>query len=225
MRSLIASLASVAVVVAAGEPSAAHVAAASASTARAEIIDRVLATVEGQIITLSDVRAAQKFGLVPADVSTDPVFAALQRLIDRQLILAEVERYAPPEPPEAAVDAAVSAIAGRFQDALAFETALNQSPLTRDELRRFVRDTLRVEAYERQRFAISIQPPDDDVARYYREHPAQFTAGGVLQPLDAVRDAARQALVEERRSAAIQDWLEGLRRRASIVVLYLPGRI
>ena len=65
---------------------------------RAEIIDRMLAVVDGQIVTLSDVRAALRFGLVPADVTTDPIAAALQRLIDRRLMLHEVERYAPPEP-------------------------------------------------------------------------------------------------------------------------------
>ena len=69
----------------------------------ADVIDRVLAVVGGQIITLSDVNAALRFGLVPADVSTDPVDAALQRLIDRRLMLAEVERYAPPEPSPASL--------------------------------------------------------------------------------------------------------------------------
>src|SRR5687768_17366957 len=81
-----------------------------APPARAEIIDRVLAVVDGQIVTLSDARAALRFGLVPADVSADPIGAAMQRLIDRRLTLAEVERYAPPEPPQAAVDAGVLAI-------------------------------------------------------------------------------------------------------------------
>jgi hypothetical protein len=66
---------------------------------RAEVIDRVLAVVDTQIITLSDVRAAVRFALVPQDVAVDPIAAVMQRLIDRRLMLAEVDRYAPPEPP------------------------------------------------------------------------------------------------------------------------------
>lgn len=190
----------------------------------AEIIDRVLAVVDEQIITLSDVRAAHKFGLVPADVSEDPIDAALKRLIERRLMLGEVERYAPPEPPQAAVDARLAAIRGRFKDPPAFETALKQSPMSTDELRRYVRDSLRIEDYISQRFASSLEPSNDEIARYHRDHASEFSVNGVLRPLEAVRDQVRARVIEERRAAAVRDWIEGLRRRASVVVLYLPGR-
>ena len=197
---------------------------AVSALARAQIIDRVLAVVDGEIITLSDVRAALRFQLVPADVSSDPIAAALQRLVDRRLMLAEVERYAPGEPAAEAIDAGMGAIAARFPDALAFEIALNQSVMSRDELRRFVRDSLRSESYLRQRFATLSQPAEQDLASYYREHVADFTATGVLRPLDEVREQVRERVAAERRAAFVRDWLEGLRRRGNVVILYLPGR-
>ena len=135
------------------------------SVARAEIIDRVLAVVAGQIITLSDVNSALRLGLVPSEVSTDPVDAALQRLIDRRLMLGEVERYAPPDPEPAAVEAAVAGLRGKFKDALAFESILNQTAMSNDELRRFVRDSLRIEAYLAERFAAIAQISEDDLIR------------------------------------------------------------
>ena len=193
----------------------------AAATAGGEIIDRVLAVVDTQLITLSDVRAGLKFGLVPADVSTDPIGAALQRLIDRRLMLAEVERYAPPEPPAAAVDAAVAAIEAKFGDALALEIALNQTAMSREELRRAIRDALRIDAYLQQRFAAVAQPSDDDLVRYYREHSAELTVDGRLRPLDDVREIVHARVVEAQRAAVIQQWLDGLRRRATILVLYL----
>jgi hypothetical protein len=98
----------------------------ASGSARAEIIDRILAVVDTQIITLSDVRAALRFGLVPEDVSLDPTGAVLQRLIDRRLMLIEVDRYAPPEPADPAVNASLAAAERRFTDALAFEIALTQ---------------------------------------------------------------------------------------------------
>jgi hypothetical protein len=189
---------------------------------RTEVIDRIMAVVDTQIITLSDTRAALRFALVPADVSIDPLAAALQRLIDRRLTIAEVDRYAPPEPLPAQVDAALSVIERRFQDALAMEIALNQTAMSREELRRFVRDTLRIDAYLQQRFASVVQASDDDVVRYYREHSAEFTVDGRLRPLDDVREAARAGAVREQRAAMAQQWLEGLRRRGSVQVLYLP---
>ena len=194
------------------------------SSARAEIIDRVLAAVGGQIITLSDARAALRLGLVPADVSEDPVAAALERLIDRILMLAEVERYAPAEPPPAAVDAGVAAVRARFPDAASFERVLKETAMSEEELRRYVRDTLRLQVYLQQRFGTMADPSDEAVAQYYLEHAGEFTADGGLRPLEEVREAVRSKLTAQGWDAFLQDWVEGLRRRAAVVVLYLPAR-
>jgi hypothetical protein len=193
------------------------------SAGRAEIIDRILAIVDTQIITLSDVRAALKFELVRAEVSTDPIGTALQRLIERRLMLAEVDRYAPPEPPDAAVNERIAAAERRFPDALAFEIALTRAALTREELRRHLRDALRIESYLQQRFSSAVQASDDDAVRYYREHPDEFMREGQLRQFDEVRDIARARAVEAQRTAFVRQWVEGLRRRGSVQLLYLPA--
>jgi len=202
---------------------AAFVVVVLSGAARAEVIDRILAIVDTQIITLSDVRAALKFDLVPADVSSDPIGAALQRLIDRRLMLAEVDRYAPPEPPEAEVNARVASLERRAPDVLAFEIALTKAGLTREELRRQLRDTLRIESYLQQRFASAIQVSDDDVVRYYREHTAEFLRDGQPRLFDEVRDLVRTRAVAAQQSAFVRQWAEGLRRRGAVQLLYLPG--
>jgi hypothetical protein len=120
---------------------------------RAELIDRVLAFVAGQVITLSDVTAARELGLQPTTGDPDPIRAVLAKLIDRELELAEVERYAPPEPSAAAVDSEVAAIRARFPTAEAFEAALARSGLDDRHLRETLRQDLRIHAYEDQRFA------------------------------------------------------------------------
>jgi hypothetical protein len=191
-------------------------------SARAEIIDRILAVVDTQIITLSNVRAALRFGLVPEDVSTDPKGAVLQRLIDRRLMLIEVDRYAPPEPSESAVNARLEAVERRFKDALGLEIALNQSALTREELRRQLRDTLRIESYIQQRFSTSVQVSDDEVARYYREHSEEFTRDGQVRSFEEVRETARTRVIESQRATFVTQWIEGLRKRGSVQLLYLP---
>ena len=193
-----------------------------AGAPRGDIIDRILAIVDTHIITLSDVRAAQTFRLVPPDVSTDPTGAALQRLIDRRLMLAEVERYAPPEPTEAAITARMAEIERRFTDALGLEIALGRSAMTREELRRQIRDTLRIEAYLQQRFATTVQVSDEDVVRYYREHGTEFMRDGQLRPFDDVRETVRVRALEAHRETFLRQWVEGLRRRGAVQLLYLP---
>lgn len=189
-----------------------------------EIIDRILAVVGEQIITLSDVRAALQFRLVPDDVSTDPVQAALQRLIERRLVLAEVERYAQPDPPAAAVDAALADRRSRFPDDAAFDAALARSALSLEGLRRFLRDSLRIEAYLGQRFASVAQPSEQELLRFHAQHAGEFPAPASPGTLEGIRDAVRARAVEAERQRLVAEWVDGLRRRASVVVLYLPGR-
>ena len=151
-----------------------------------ETIDRVLALVAGQPITLTDVTAARDLGLVPAPATADPIRALLSTLIDRALVLAEVDRYAPPEPSADMVDREVDQVRARFPSPQAFDVTLARSGIDAGHLRQTLREDLRIRAYLDQRFAVP----------------------GAEQP--------RQALVDE--------WIAGLRRRADVIDLYLPGR-
>ena len=126
-----------------------------------------------------------------------------------------------PEPTPAAVDTAMATIERRYKDALEMEIALNQSAMSREDLRRYVRDTLRLDAYFQQRFSTVVQPSEDEILRYYRERAAEFTVAGKLQPLDQAREAVRTAVIREQREIFVRQWVEGLRRRGSVQVLYL----
>jgi hypothetical protein len=188
----------------------------------AQLIDRILAVVGGEPITLSDVTAALRLGLLPdAEVAdaADRQQAALNALIDRQLQLIEVNRYLPPEPPATEVDARLAQLRARFANPVQFETALQETGVSHALLRARVRDTLRIEGYLHQRFGASSQPSEDELLRYYRTHDADFTKGGARQPYDAVRDEVRRRVLEERTSSLVRDWIAGLRRRGDVTIL------
>ena len=198
--------------------------------ARAQVIDRILAVVDGAIIMQSDVAAAILLNRVPsaglatgsglsrpsAKDAADPAGAALDRLIERQLILSEVDRYAPPDPAEADIDRQVSDI--RSQAGTDFDRILLLSGLDVEQLRREVRDDLRIQTYLQQRFG-AIQPTEDEILQYYRDHPASFAVNGAVRSFDDAHDVARAALIAERRGEMIRDWLSDLRRRANVNVL------
>lgn len=118
-----------------------------------ELIDRVLAVAAGDVIMLSDVRAARRLALVDAGSASDPDRAALSRLIDRALMLDEVNRYAPPEPETGAIDRAVAAVRARFDSDAAFASALHELGLEERQLRETVRQDLRIREYLDRRFA------------------------------------------------------------------------
>lgn len=125
--------------------------------AAAETIDRVLAVVGGQLIMLSDVTAARDLGLQTAEGAADPVRGILSKLIDRELIVAEVDRYAPPEPAADVIDREAERIRMRFPSAEAFAAVLERSGVDEKHLREIVRQDLRIRAYLDQRFASALE--------------------------------------------------------------------
>ena len=129
-------------------------------------------------------------------------------------MLSEVERYSAPEPEPRLLDRRVAQIRARFPTSGAYEQALARTAMSDERLRGVVADNLRIETYLEQRFGAAAQPTPDEVQRYYREHPAEFTRGGTA---GAVRRRAggdrSRRLAAERRRALIVDWLDRLRRR------------
>lgn len=115
-----------------------------------EIIDRILAVVDGAIIMQSDVTMAVRLGLVPGSEAADPIAGPLDALIERRLILEEVDRYAPPDPPDAEVDRHLADI--RSRAGAGFDSILVASGISVDQLRRHIRDDLRMQSYLQQRF-------------------------------------------------------------------------
>jgi hypothetical protein len=133
----------------------------SGHVAQADVIDRIMAVVGGQTIALSDVTAATEFHLVDVPPGTaDPVGYTLERLIQRTLILAEVERFQPPEPDPIEMTIRIDDLERRAGSAAAFDKALAVTGMSRGQLRRYIRDDLRITTYLNQRFGANTDPAE-----------------------------------------------------------------
>ena len=162
----------------------------------AEILDRVLAVAAGEPITLSDVTAARDFGLVAVDASAaDPVAAVLSKLIERELILAEVDRFAPAEPSAEVIDQEIAGVRSR-----SFRAGVDRRAGAIGHRREPPRQTLREDrasARAAQRFIVPSRPMMK--SGVLPRHAAVFTRGGsrFLR-----RGAARDRAADCRRAAA-----------------------
>jgi hypothetical protein len=87
----------------------------------------------------------------------------------------------------------------------------------------YVREDMRIRAYLDQRFAVA-PLSEDEIERYYREHPDVWTRDGRVSPLADVRDDVIAAATATRRQRSIDQWVSGLRRRAEVVDLSLSAR-
>ncbi len=175
------------------------------------VLDAVVVTVNGQVITASDVRAAAHLLGAQGRVPADPVAA----LVDRALMLDEVDRASPSALPDAQVEARRLQVEAAL-DASARGQLATRDAMTDDRLRAWLRDDLRIEAYVAQRFTAAAQPTDEEVAAFFATNAARFTQAGT-QADDAALARARAALIATRQQALVDSWLEGVRRRADIV--------
>jgi hypothetical protein len=189
------------------------VALAAAPLAAQTLLDRVVARVNGSVVLLSDVRAAAALGLIEAAPDTQD---AVEQMVQRTLLVEEVNRFPPPEPTGEAVDAELARLrtrAGGSLDAVERDTGI-----TADHVRLFARDRLRIQGYIDQRFGLTVPLSEEQVLQYYRTHPEEFTANGALVPFDRAQGLARERAGLEQRQRTIDQWLRDLRARADVTI-------
>ena len=180
-----------------------------------QLLDRVLARIETEAITQSDVRALVEFGLIDAKSPDDP--AAVQQAIDRHLILKEVARFPQTEPAATAIDQQLAAMKGRVGNRL--EAVMRATGLDDSRLRGLARDTIRIRAYLEQRFGIVNQVGEEEARKYFEEHRDEFTRDGKPLSFEEASAEARQRAAATRLQGSLTQWLRDLRARADVVIV------
>lgn len=126
-------------------------AAAGGLSAQVEI-DRILQRVGDQVITQLDVRRARLLKLVPAAETTD---ADIQRELENHwLMVAEVARFNPAAPDEAALAGERDRWRAQFDTAEDMAALLVRAGSTDAELDAWFADVLRIRAYLANRFGM-----------------------------------------------------------------------
>lgn len=122
--------------------------------AQTATLDRILAIVNGQVITHSDVRTFIDLRLV--DIPGGPVqeVEVLNFLIERRVVLDEVDRFVIAEPTSVAVDRHLDLLLSRLPDGFEFNLVLDRVGLTVGDLRQLLADEIRREVYLIDRFGV-----------------------------------------------------------------------
>lgn len=181
-----------------------------------QLLDRIVAHVNGEVITLTDVRAAVALGVVEAPADAGEI-DAIEPLVARQLVLAEVERFAPPEPAAAAVARETATLIRRLGSRLV--AVMESTGIDEARIEDIARDNLRIQAYLDQRFGTTVQLTEEEVAQYYRIHPDEFTREETLMPFTQAEPLARERAGAERRASIVAQWTRDLRARGEVVIL------
>jgi hypothetical protein len=178
------------------------------------LLDRVAARVNGSVILLSDVRAAVMLGLVDAPVPDSE--DAVEQVVQRTLLIDEVNRFPPAEPSPEAIAIELERL--RQSAGGSFDPVERTSGLTADQVRLLARDRLRIQLYIDQRFGVNVPLTEEQVLQYYRDHPDEFTSGGQVVPFERAQGLVRERAGLAQRQRTITQWLGDLRARANVDV-------
>jgi len=179
-----------------------------AASARGEVIDRIVAVVDGHIITSSDVRQERE---TLARLGDKPIVddkALVRQMIDNYLIETQIADTPGIDVSEAEVDAELQNVpAGAGPPSKAVREA--------------VRQRIRMRKYLEVRFGQYIRPSDEDIRKYYNDvfMPAAKEKGlNPVPPLEQVADLIRTNVRQEGLNHELNIWLEAFHRRSNIEV-------
>ncbi len=184
----------------------------------AQTVDCLVAVVNGEPVTLTDVQIVAEFGLFPRDRDApgkDPRFPALDTLIERKVVL-EMAREpggVTPEELKGALDLVREALTpGEFS------RKLRKFGLREDDLFPFLEEKILFERAIALRFTQRIPVSRSEVERYYREVyvPEHVRAGGAAPPIEDVMTVLQTRIRERTRARQIAEWIRNLRGRAEI---------
>lgn len=189
----------------------------SSLSALAELVDRVAAMVNQEVITWSEVRWAAH--LAP-DTDGKPEEAerrALENLIEQHLIAQQMVEM--PEVAEVEITVVYDRIREKFASDEAFRRSLFEAGLDEDELRKMIRRQVGTYKFVDSRFRPFIILLPEEVEDYYRlKYVPELRRRRIetIPPLDEVHDKIQALLTEEKLDQEIRRWLEDLKKRAEI---------
>lgn len=186
-----------------------------APSARGELVDRIVAIIDREVVTLSEAEQARAIGRARSG-SEAPLVEVVERLIESRLVEREVERFTGEPVSPALVDRALGEIRERFDSETAFRETFSKSGLTEEELRTNVKRQLAVSQYLERRFRPLTFVTDDQIDAYYREELVPDLPGGHAPELSEVSESIRRILEERAFNARVEEWIEGLKGRARI---------
>jgi len=187
------------------------------------VIDRIAATVDREVITLSQVEQIVKLRIVPREGSQseeDHRRQILNQLIAQALRYRDVQRFGAEEVPADSIEARFSEVVKRFDSQAAFDKSLRETEMTADEVRGILKRQMQVESYIEERFSPLIFVSLEEIEAYYRDvwAPQRRERGLALVSLAEASNEIRAALKGTRLQSEVEVWTAELRSRANVDV-------
>jgi hypothetical protein len=147
------------------------------SEGQAALVDRMVAAVNNEVITASDLAHAvalnRRFGGTDEDRKTLES-DTLEGLITRRLLVQEARRLRFVEISDEEISDAYDKLRKQFGSDKAFEDFLAEQDITEHELRRMLGERLLVERFLERKVGIFIRVSRDEAQHYFEEHADEY---------------------------------------------------
>ena len=187
------------------------------SLATQEVVDRIVARVENDVLLLSDVRALGRYQQF-LDGKSESDDAILDRLIDQWIVRTEADASHSPRPTEADIDRGLSRVRNSFATEQEYQARMKPAGLGEQDLRAMVASQLYLSNYLDSRFRAAVRIDPKQVADFYETSvvPRAKARGQEPPTLDAARDSIQEALIQNGINQQAEQWLKESRLRLHI---------
>src|SRR5665213_440342 len=195
-------------------------------------IDRVVGSVNGDLILDSDVDEERRFTAFQPYRNPDADFSrdnAIERLINRDLILQQIKLQPAANVSDADVKKELDVLRKSIPECKEYgceteagwKTFMAANGFTETELMARWRARMEVLQFIEERFRMGIRIQPADIKDYYEKTMLpQYEKQHVTPPkLEAISDRIQEVLLQEQVSNLLGDWLKSLRAQGSVVVL------
>ncbi|QRO02633.1 hypothetical protein JRI60_22700 [Archangium violaceum] len=183
------------------------------------VIDRVVAVIENQVLTLSELEFEARVTLVQlggvraaeAPLDEQTLQKALELAIGHRLLVAGADRLQAFQAERSEVEARLRSFRERFESEPALLGFLARHDADLEQLTAVLERGVRAERILDSRIRLRAQVSEAEVRRYWEEHKA--TLGG---PYESVRDALKEKLVRESYRRLAKEELDKARASARV---------
>jgi hypothetical protein len=182
-----------------------------------QVVDRIVATVEGDVITLSEVRELGAFNRLTGQQQLSD-HELLQSLINQWIVLSEAAASRFPASSPAQLDIAYNQLVAEFPLPEAYRARLRELALDDAAVRRQLERQLFLARYLDQKYRFLVRVEEPSVDAYYREEfaPRMQARGQKPPPLESIREQIREILTQQEITRLAERWLDESRARLRI---------
>ena len=182
-----------------------------------ELLDRIVARVENDIILLSDVRALSHYQLL-VDGKSESDAQILERLLDQWIVRSEAENAHFPHPAQADISRGIERLRDSFASTEEYEARKKQAVLSDGDIHNMVSTQLYLSNYLDSRFRSAVQVDPKQIEIFYQEAIVSRAKARNQEPpsLEASRDSIQEALIQRGINEQADRWLKESRARLHV---------